>query len=105
MDRRKLCLFQSAVKVVQAVVLTEIIETVQEHQASYDETSDDEVTLKARICSTRHKHVFFFFGQRNQGSDAVTVRMNEGKKNVLVAKGSTGTNKDTSQQMETGRVK
>ena len=39
-----------------------------------------------------------FSGQRNQGSDAVTVRMNEGKKNVLVAK-------DTSQQMETGRVK
>ena len=31
-----------------------------------------------------------FLGQRNEGSDAVTVRMNEGKKNVLVAKGSTG---------------
>ena len=42
------------------------------------------------------------FGQRNEGSDAVTVRMNEGKK-VLVATGSTGSRKDTSQQMETGR--
>ena len=46
--------------------------------------------------------VFFVF-QRNEGSDAVTVRMNEGKKSVLLANGSTGSSKDTSQQMETGR--